>query len=204
MSTESEAAAIERPKPYFTTRIIVLIAIGIALNISLGTLASFLKLPVFLDSLGTIIAAILGGPIAGGIAGFVTNLIRGLIGSPNTAFFAPVALTIGVVAGFAAQYGLFRNVWKAAIAGAIIAVALAFVAVPIRIYLFGGVSGSGADFLTAYLLKVGETLVSSVIITVITTNLADKIFTAVLAWAIVRGLPERILGDWPYLAYSKK
>jgi energy-coupling factor transport system substrate-specific component len=203
MSTESEVTTIEPPQPLFTTRTIVLIAIGIALNMGLGQVASFLKLPIFLDSLGTITAAILAGPIIGGLTGLLTNLLWGLISSPNAAFFSPVALTIGVVAGIAAQYGLFRVVWKAAIAGAIIAVALAFIAVPIRIYLFGGVSGSGADFLTAYLLRVGQSLTGSVVVTVITANLADKIATAVIAWAIVTRLPERILGDWPHLRFTK-
>ena len=85
----------------------------------------------------------------------------------------------------------------------VIAVALAVVAVPIRIYLFGGVTGSGADFLTAYLTKVGQDLFSSVVVTVVTSNLADKIVTALLVWIIVRGLPQRTVGDWPYLSHSR-
>ena len=76
-------------------------------------------------------------------------------------------------------------------------------AVPIRIYLFGGVTGSGADFAVAYLLKVGESLFGSVLITVIGTNLVDKIVTALLVWAILRGLPTRAVGDWPFLAHSR-
>ena len=96
-----------------------------------------------------------------------------------------------------------RTPWGAAIAGAVIAVALAVVAVPIRIYLFGGVTGSGADFLTAYLTKVGQDLFSSVVVTVVTSNLADKIVTALLVWIIVRGLPQRTVGDWPYLSHSR-
>ena len=82
-------------------------------------------------------------------------------------------------------------------------VALAVVAVPIRIYLFGGVTGSGADFAVAYLLKVGESLFGSVLITVIGTNLVDKIVTALLVWGILRGLPTRAVGDWPFLAHSR-
>ena len=190
--------------PLFTTRTLVLMAIGIALNMALGQAASFLSLPVFLDSLGTMIAAVLAGPIVGGLTGLITNLLWGVISSPTAAFFSPVALTIGVVAGLLARAGMFRTVWQAAISGAIIAVALAFIAVPIRIYLFGGVSGSGADFLTAYLLQVGQSLFGSVVVTVITSNLADKIVTAVLAWAIVRGLPARTVADWPFLAHTRR
>ncbi len=190
-------------QPIFSTRTLVLMAIGIALNMALGQLVAMLKLPVFLDSLGTMLVAVLCGPWIGGLTGLVTNLLWGLIQGPTAAFFAPVAAVIGIAAGLLARPGLFRTPWGAAVAGAIIAVVLAFVAVPIRIYLFGGVTGSGADFLTAYLTKVGQDLFGAVVVTVITSNLADKIVTAVLVWGIIRGLPQRATGDWPYLAYSR-
>ncbi len=190
-------------QPIFSTRMLVLMAIGIALNMALGQLVAMLKLPVYLDSLGTMLVAVLCGPWIGGLTGLVTNLLWGLIQGPTAAFFAPVAAVIGMAAGLLARAGLFRAPWGAAIAGAIIAVALAVVAVPIRIYLFGGVTGSGADFLTAYLTRVGQDLFSSVVVTVVTSNLADKIATALLVWAIVRGLPQRAAGDWPYLAHSR-
>ena len=190
-------------QPIFSTRMLVLMAIGIALNMALGQLVAMLKLPVYLDSLGTMLVAVLCGPWIGGLTGLVTNLLWGLIQGPTAAFFAPVAAVIGMAAGLLARAGLFRTPWGAAIAGAIIAVALAVVAVPIRIYLFGGVTGSGADFLTAYLTKVGQDLFSSVVVTVVTSNLADKIVTALLVWIIVRGLPQRTVGDWPYLSHSR-
>ena len=190
-------------QPIFSTRTLVLMAIGIALNMALGQLAGMLKLPIFLDSLGTVLVAVLCGPWIGGLTGLVTNLLWGLIQGPTAAFFAPVAAVIGIAAGLLARPGLFRTPWGAAVAGAIIAVVLAFVAVPIRIYLFGGVTGSGADFLTAYLTKVGQDLFGAVVVTVITSNLADKIVTAVLVWGIIRGLPQRATGDWPYLAHSR-
>lgn len=187
----------------FSTRNLVLVAIGIALNLALGQAASFLNLPVFLDSIGTVLAAVLCGPVIGGLTGLLTNLLWGLLQGPTAAFFAPVAMMIGIAAGLLARAGLFRHWWQAAISGAVIAAALAVVAVPIRIYLFGGVTGSGADFAVAYLLKVGESLFGSVLITVIGTNLVDKIVTALLVWGIVRGLPARAAGDWPFLAHSR-
>lgn len=189
--------------PLVTTRSLVLIAIGVAVNIVLGQIASTIKLPIFLDSIGTMLAAVLAGPVVGGVTGLLTNLIWGLIKGPTAAFFAPVAMVIGIAAGLLARAGFFRTWWQAGLAGAVVAVVLAFVAVPIRIYLFGGVTGSGADFMVAYLLKVGRTLFSSVLVTVVTTNLADKIVTALLVWGIVRGLPTRSAADWPYLAHSR-
>jgi energy-coupling factor transport system substrate-specific component len=181
----------EQLKKDFSTITLALMAVGIVLNIVLGQVVSLLKLPIFLDSIGTVIVALLAGPWAGGLTGLLTNLIWGMISDPVAAAFAPVALVIGVVAGLCAKYGLFRKWWLAILSGVIISLALSVVAIPIRVYMFGGVTGSGADFITAYLLATGRDLFSAVIITVIADNLIDKVVTALLAWAIVKGLPKR-------------
>ena len=184
-------------KKDFTTITLVLMAVAIVLNIVVGQLVSLLKLPIFLDSIGTILVGILAGPWAGGLTGLLTNLIWGLISSPVAAAFSPVAAVIGIVAGLCAKYGLFKTWWKALISGVIITVFNAIVAVPIRLYMFGGITGSGADFITAYMLALGKDLFGSVIVTVFTSNLIDKVVTAVLAWGIIKALPKRTTSRFP-------
>ncbi len=187
----------EQLKKDFSTITLTLMAVAIVLNIVLGQVVSLLKLPIFLDSIGTVLVALLAGPWAGALTGLLTNLIWGLISDPVAAAFAPVALIIGLVAGLCAKYGLFKQWWQAILSGVIITLALSVVAIPIRVYMFGGVTGSGADFITAYLLATGRDLFSAVIITVITDNLIDKVVTALLAWAIVKGLSKRFTARFP-------
>jgi energy-coupling factor transport system substrate-specific component len=187
----------EQLKKDFSTITLALMAVAIVLNIVLGQVVSLLKLPIFLDSIGTVLVSLLAGPWAGALTGLLTNLIWGLISDPVAAAFAPVALIIGLVAGLCAKYGLFKQWWQAILSGVIITLALSIVAIPIRVYMFGGVTGSGADFITAYLLATGRDLFSAVIITVITDNLIDKVATALLAWAIVKGLPKRFTSRFP-------
>jgi energy-coupling factor transport system substrate-specific component len=178
-------------KSKFSTVTLALIAFAIVVNMAIGQLVSLLKLPIFLDSIGTILVGILAGPIAGGLTGLLTNLLWGLISSPVAAAFAPVAMVIGIIAGLCARYGLFKTWWLAILSGLIITVFNAIVAVPIRLYMFGGITGSGADFMTAYMLALGKDLFGSVVVTVFTSNLLDKVVTALLAWGIVKALPER-------------
>ncbi len=187
----------EQLKKDFSTITLVLMAVAIVLNIVVGQLVSLLKLPIFLDSIGTILVGILAGPWAGGLTGLLTNLIWGLISSPVAAAFSPVAAVIGIIAGLCAKYGLFKTWWKAIISGVIITVFNAIVAVPIRLYMFGGITGSGADFITAYRLALGNDLFGSVIVTVFTSNLLDKVVTALLAWGIVKALPKRTTSRFP-------
>ncbi|MBK6793312.1 MAG: hypothetical protein IPG80_12440 [Anaerolineales bacterium] len=47
----------------------VLIPIAIAINVAVGQIVLVLKLPVFLDSIGTVLVAVLCGPWAGALTG---------------------------------------------------------------------------------------------------------------------------------------
>jgi energy-coupling factor transport system substrate-specific component len=99
----------------FDTRTLVLIPIAIAINIVLGqTVASVLKVPVYLDSIGTVLVGVLAGPIPGLVTGVVTNLLWTYVlpapfHSDYAAPFAVVAAWIGFFAGVVAQYGIFRS-----------------------------------------------------------------------------------------------
>lgn len=99
----------------FDTRTIVLIPIAIAINIVLGqTVAAVLKVPIYLDSIGTVLVGILAGPIPGLVTGLLANLIWTYVlpapfHSDYAAPFAVVAAWIGFFAGVAAQTGLLRS-----------------------------------------------------------------------------------------------
>ncbi len=66
----------------------MLIVISIAINMIGGQLASMVKLPIFLDSIGTLISAVLLGPVIGMLTGLLTNLLWGLLTDPIAAAFA--------------------------------------------------------------------------------------------------------------------
>jgi len=57
-----------------------MIPVAIAINIAIGQLVYTLKVPLYLDSIGTIFVGAVAGPIAGLVTGALTNLIWGLSG----------------------------------------------------------------------------------------------------------------------------
>jgi hypothetical protein len=99
----------------FDTRTIVLIPIAIAINIVLGqTVSAALKIPIYLDSIGTILVGVLAGPIPGLVTGLLANLIWTYVlpapfHSDFAAPFAPVAAEIGFLSGLFGQMGIFRS-----------------------------------------------------------------------------------------------
>jgi hypothetical protein len=98
----------------FTTRVIVLMPVAVAINIVLGaTVQQALKLPIYLDSIGTILVGVLAGPLAGALTGILSNLIWGYvlpapIGNATVGPFAVTAGVIGLLAGLWGQFGLFK------------------------------------------------------------------------------------------------
>jgi len=179
---------------------LVLIVISIAVNIIGGQISSIIKLPIFLDSIGTIISALLAGPWVALLTGLLSNLLSGLVSGPIAIAFAPIAMIIGLTAGLLARANLFTTLPGVILSGVVITLALTLIAVPIRVYLFGGTSGSGADFIIAYLHAVGEGLFLSVSFTVIGTNMVDKILSAIIAWLLIRHLPQRTRRNFPQIA----
>src|SRR6476660_2267114 len=96
-----------------TTATLSLMAVAIAINIAVGSIAVFLRLPIYLDSIGTVLVGALAGPWAGALTGILSNLIWSILpipggAGPVAAFFAPVAGVIGLMAGFWASRGVFQ------------------------------------------------------------------------------------------------
>ena len=187
---------LEKIKKDFTTMTWVLIPVAIAINIAIGQIVALLKLPVFLDSIGTVLVAIICGPWAGALTGALSNTIWGLF-NPNSLPWWPVAFFIGLVAGFCANAGLFKNWWKVIVSGFLIALTAAITSTPIAVYLYGGITASGSSFITAYLLQTGQGVVSAVLSTSFLVEPVDKIATAMLAYAIVQGLSKRLVARFP-------
>lgn len=97
------------------TRTLVLMPVAIALNVALGsTVQQVLKLPIYMDSLGTILAGVLGGPLAGLATGVLTNLLWAYVlppplAAPTAGPFAVTAAVIGLLAGLWGRVGAFRS-----------------------------------------------------------------------------------------------
>lgn len=88
---------------------LALIPLAIAINIAGGQLVKTLRLPIYLDSIGTVLTGVLLGPWVGLITGLLSNTIWTLSGLDAYALsFAPVAGVIGLIAGFAGRMGAFR------------------------------------------------------------------------------------------------
>jgi energy-coupling factor transport system substrate-specific component len=265
----------------FDTRTIVLIPIAIAINIVLGqTVGTALKIPLYLDSIGTILVGALAGPIPGALTGLLANLIWTFVlagtpfGSPYAWPYAIVAAEIGLLSGVFGYYGFFRSrpntspaklvgglvvaaaillglvfygvipfyaegftffgtsstdgfftlvAWGIAIGlvvalvalaiqlfakrdlgvayivvgGAICGVVSALISAPISAFVFGGVTGGGADILVAAFQQAGSSLIDAVFQQGLLQDPIDKTIEFIVAFLLLQTLSRRFTARFP-------
>ena len=176
-----------------STLALALIPRAIALNLALGAIVSALKLPVYLDSVGTILVGVLAGPWAGIVTGLVSNSVLGLLVSPALFAFIPVAIVIGWLAGVAGRLGAFRSLAGSIAAGLVIGVAAALLSAVIVIALMGGLTASGTGLLTiAIRAMFGVSVDSAAKIAAVATDALDKPLSCALVYLVLERLPRRL------------
>ena len=104
---------MEGLKAQFSTKSLVLIPIAVGINLIGGTLCSALKLPLFLDMIGTIVIACLSGPWVSALCGLLTNVFLALVANPVYLPYSVVSILCGLVTGYMVKAGLFKKIWGA-------------------------------------------------------------------------------------------
>lgn len=173
------------------TLLITFSAMAIGINIVLGIVTSMLKLPVYLDTLGTVLTAVMAGPLAGAVVGASTNIITGLIYSPQDIPFLLVNVAVALVVGFAAKKYKFNYV-NALICGLILSVVCPLIGTPIGILIYGGLTGTVSDIIVMALKSSGSSIFAASFIAKIGNNLIDKVGTCLIACLVIQKLPQDI------------
>ncbi len=183
----------------FSTNVLVLMALAIVLNIVGGETIARLRLPVYGDSVGTVLAGALGGPIVGALTGGLTNLLWALVSAERvTAIpFGITAAVIGALAGILTAKGWMRSLERVLASGIGTGLIAAVVSAPIAAYVFGGVTGGGTDMLIAFFRAAGANVWQAALGQGIVSDPLDKAVTFVLGWVVLRSLPHRQLARYP-------
>lgn len=193
----------------FTTPRLVAIALCAALNFAIGNVVYLVKLPIYLDSIGTILCALLIFPdrlaaiACAFIAGLIGIILTGLVLNPFLPWFVFTMLGIVLVSALltARATEIFRAQpmqplpffgWVIG-CGIITGIVSAVVSAPVVVYLFGGVTGSGSAFVVAFFLKTGQQLLNSALYAGLTTEPVDKTLQVLLAALLYRATPREFI-----------
>lgn len=192
MSSEVKTKAAPRRKRLPLTYVVAVVPVAAALNIVGGQINTVLKLPIFLDMIGTMVAAVILGPWWGALVGVITNVVSSFISGPIGLPFAVCNVAGALVWGYANIWGWARKNWSFFLVNVLVAFVVSLFAVPIYVFIFGGATGHFADVMTAAFLGMGQNLIVSVFSSNILVSLADKIISGYVGSAIIEALPENL------------
>lgn len=165
-------------------KILLLCTLAIVLNVVLGEAVAMLKIPLlFLDTMGTIFIAATFGMGYGVLTGFTTNLVMSFISGILALPFALVSIAVAIVVALFARHGFGYT--KAILAGLVLSFVCPAIGAPIRLWLFGGFTGSGTDVVIFALRSAGKEMITATYWGAVMGNLVDKIVSCLLvAWFI--------------------
>ena len=167
---------------------ITFMAMCVGFNIIGAFVALALKMPIYLDTIGTFLSAFLLGPISGIITGSVSAFINGVTFDPISIYFIPVQAMTGLMAGILFKKGLFKK--KLIPVGMLtVTIGSSIIASIISAYVFGGITSSGSSFIVMYLKEAGINIITSIFSTQILTDLVDKAIVISLVIYLIKIIP---------------
>ncbi|MPQ42223.1 ECF transporter S component [Clostridium tarantellae] len=167
---------------------ITLVGIGIALNIIGSFIALTLRLPIYLDSLGTIMVSFLLGPLWGVITGILGSITSGITFDIYSLYFAPVQIFTGLFAGFLYNKGFMRGK-KIFIAVLVITIFVSFTGAIITAFVFKGLTSSGSSYILITLNNLGVNPIISAFIVQFFTDYLDKLVACILMISVIKRIP---------------
>ncbi len=178
----------------FNTATLVLIPAAIGINYLGKLFAGLLKLPLWLDAIGTCLASMMAGPIVGAIAGAVNNIIYGLTVDPISTVYALTNICIGIAVGVLAYKGFLKNIKGALISGLVVGLVCVVVSTPLNMIFWGGTTGNvWGDAAYAACVAQGMSAWLASLIDEVIVDIPDKIAVMLIVYGIGRGLPESLL-----------
>lgn len=178
----------------FNTATLVLIPAAIGINYLGKLFAGLLKLPLWLDSIGTCLAAVLGGPIVGAICGAANNIIYGMTMDPISTVYALTNVGIGLAVGILSYMGFMKNIKGSILTGIVVGLVSVVISTPLNMVFWGGTTGNvWGDALYAWSLAQNIPVWIASGLDELVVDLPDKIAVILIVFAILKSLPKSLI-----------
>jgi energy-coupling factor transport system substrate-specific component len=189
MSNTNLKAVGREESSIISVRKMCVIALAIVLNVIGGQIALLFHLPIYLDSMGTIMIAMLYGPVYGMLPPLLYGLVMGFTLDIYSLYFMPVGLMLGLMTGLVSKYFSLKK-WRMIPGAMLITVPGTIVSSIITAVLFGGITSSGSTVIVQVLNKAGLGLTASVFIVQILTDYLDRLLSLVVVTYLLHVIPS--------------
>lgn len=183
----------------FSVWTLILVFIGLALNLCFTKLVDIFDLPLYLDSIGTIVTSIFGGHLPGIIVGSLSNVIYST-SNPITLFFGFINVLFALLTTYLARRGTFRS-WKKALLSIFLYAFIGGILGSVLSWLLnGGGIGTGVSSEYANYLHLNFKFSGffSQLLADILIDLLDKLITIVIVMISTKLFPHKFLNKLPH------
>lgn len=164
----------------------VIVLIGIIINYIFTYIIFIAKIPfLFMDTVGTILTAVILGPIYGAIVGILSNLILSIFLSHSHLYFAIINALIGIIVGIIVRVFKF-NIISVIVSGIVIGILSTIIGVPISIMISEGLTCGGLDNFINLLLDQGHDIKEAVFTASMLSNIIDKVISCIIVYIAVK------------------
>lgn len=176
------------------TATVVLIPAAIGINYLGKLFAELLKLPLWLDSIGTCLAAYIAGPIVGAIVGAAINIIYGVMINPISAIYALTNVVIAITVGIFAHKGYFQKLRSVIFVGVVVSFISCAISTPLNLFLGdGGVEGVVGEMLLTVCRSQGLPDWIAISIEELLMEIPDKMIAILSVYAVGKILTASFL-----------
>lgn len=180
----------------------IMCALGILLNMLLSTAVSSLGIPLYLDTVGTVAVAVMGGYLPGAVVGFATNILKS-ISDPSSLYYGVLNVLIALSASFLAERGCHKKI-RGMILMVIVFILIGGGLGTIIPWFMEGLSFdseslSGVIYGTGFVNQGVSHLLASIIM-----DIPDKMITVMMALIIVRFIPEKFYHYFSFNSWMQK
>ncbi len=159
------------------------------INLCISRLASAFGLSLYLDSIGTILAAALGGILPGVVTGFVTNLLKGLW-DLSSIYYIPINIGLALVTAYFAHRNCILRFPHALLTLVCLALIGGGIGSLLTWWLNGSVFSGGA--LSAQLTERGWSPLPAQLAGDFVLDLEDKAISLAVVILLLKLLPKRL------------
>ncbi|MBO4890813.1 MAG: HD domain-containing protein [Lachnospiraceae bacterium] len=166
---------------------------AIAINFILPRTVSYFRLPLYMDNVGTLLAAVLGGYLPGIVVGYLNNIIN-MQGNPGNAYYVVLSTMIAASGSYLGRKGWFDKFPKAlatiplfAFIGGALGSVLTYL-----LYGFGMGEGISAPFAKTLLESGKLSVFWAQMLSDVAIDLVDKGLTVIIVFIIIKLIPDRL------------
>lgn len=195
---------------YRIITMLILCVLGILINLGGAALAELLNLPLFLDTIGTVLTAGLGGFVPGVTVGLLSNVIKALISDPASIYYGFINVLIAVITAYSVQKGYLKKIVTTLLYVIIISLIGGIVSAILTWFLYG-FAGEGISVpFVKYLYNNGTfNMFQAQLLADFVIDLADKVVTVIILLIVLFIIPEKTkdklwIDGWKQTPLSKE